>query len=193
MTLERGGVRDIEPSHLADEADRALYGQRYRAAAALTESSSSVRESGFGMGTVRIALVADLHCTKTSRRAFQPLFAGIREAADLLLIAGDLTDYGLPEEALVPVARVSAVRIPVVAVLGNHDVESSKQADVAHVLREGNQRPRRRRVRSARCRDCRRKGVLRRFRQRALAPWGEAVLGFCPGGCRRGAGNSRRP
>ena len=48
------------------------------------------------MGTVRIALVADLHCTKTSQGAFQSLFSGIREAADLLLIAGDLTDCGLP-------------------------------------------------------------------------------------------------
>ena len=48
------------------------------------------------MALVRVAAVGDLHCTKTSHGAFQALFAGIGEAADLLLIAGDLTDYGLP-------------------------------------------------------------------------------------------------
>ena len=48
---------------------------------------------------VRVAAVGDLHCTKTSQGAFQPLFAQISEAADVLLMPGDLTDYGLPEEA----------------------------------------------------------------------------------------------
>ena len=48
---------------------------------------------------VRVAALADLHCTKTSQGVFQPLFARITDAADILLLAGDLTDYGLPEEA----------------------------------------------------------------------------------------------
>jgi len=129
------------------------------------------------MGTVRIALVADLHCTKTSQGAFQSLFSGIREAADLLLIAGDLTDYGLPEEALVLSRELSAVRIPVVAVLGNHDVESCKQADVAHVLREAG-------ISVLDGDACEvlgvgiagAKGFGGGFGKRALAPWGEAVL-----------------
>ncbi len=51
------------------------------------------------MHTVRVAVLGDLHCTKGSQGAFQPLLASIREAADMLLVAGDLTDYGLPEEA----------------------------------------------------------------------------------------------
>ncbi len=129
------------------------------------------------MGTVRIALVADLHCTKTSQGAFQPLFSGIREAADLLLIAGDLTDYGLPEEALVLARELSAVRIPVVAVLGNHDVESSKEADVARVLREAG-------ISVLDGDACEvlgvgiagAKGFCGGFGKRALAPWGETVL-----------------
>ena len=50
---------------------------------------------------VRVAALGDLHCTKTSQGAFQPLFARVAEAAELLLIAGDLTDYGLPDEARV--------------------------------------------------------------------------------------------
>jgi len=129
------------------------------------------------MGTVRIALVADLHCTKTSQGAFQPLFSGIREAADLLLIAGDLTDYGLPEEALVLARELSAVRIPVVAVLGNHDVESSKEADVARVLREAG-------ISVLDGDACEvlgvgiagAKGFCGGVGKRALAPWGETVL-----------------
>ena len=50
---------------------------------------------------VRVAAVGDLHCTKTSRGTFQPLFAKINQAADVLVLCGDLTDYGLPEEAQV--------------------------------------------------------------------------------------------
>ena len=76
------------------------------------------------MAFVRVAAVGDLHCTKNSQGAFQPLFAAIREAADVLLIAGDLTDYGLPEEAQTLARELSTVRLPVVAVLGNHDRES---------------------------------------------------------------------
>src|SRR5438034_5549396 len=63
--------------------------------------------------TVRVAALADLHCTKTSQGAFQPLFARIAESADILVMAGDLTDYGLPEEATVLVKELSTLRIPV--------------------------------------------------------------------------------
>ena len=79
---------------------------------------------------VRVAALADLHCTKTSQGAFQPLFARIAESADLLLMAGDLTDYGLPEEARVLAKELTALRIPVAAVLGNHDFESGKADEV---------------------------------------------------------------
>ena len=50
---------------------------------------------------VRVAAVGDLHCTRTSQGAFQALFSRIAESAEVLLLAGDLTDYGLPEEARV--------------------------------------------------------------------------------------------
>src|SRR5438067_2569786 len=83
---------------------------------------------------VRVALLADLHCTKTSQGAFQPLFARIAESADILVMAGDLTDYGLPEEATVLVKELSMLRIPVAAVLGNHDCESGKSSDVRQLL-----------------------------------------------------------
>jgi Icc-related predicted phosphoesterase len=86
------------------------------------------------MAFVRVAAVGDLHCTKNSQGVFQPLFAAIREAADVLLLAGDLTDYGLPEEAQILVRELSTLRLPVVAVIGNHDRESGREAEVRHVL-----------------------------------------------------------
>src|SRR5262245_52490564 len=48
--------------------------------------------------TVRIAALGDLHCTRMSAGRFQPLFTQISEAADMVLLAGDLTDTGQPEE-----------------------------------------------------------------------------------------------
>src|SRR6266536_1417167 len=86
---------------------------------------------------VRVAALADLHCTKTSQGAFQPLLTRIGESADLLLLAGDLTDYGLPEEARVVLKELSSLRIPIVAVLGNHDYESGKEEEIRHILADG--------------------------------------------------------
>ncbi len=86
------------------------------------------------MAVVRLAVLGDLHCTKTSQGAFQSLFASVRESADLLLLAGDLTDYGLPEEAQVLARELSVLRMPIVGVLGNHDRESAREGEVARVL-----------------------------------------------------------
>lgn len=85
-------------------------------------------------GTTRLAAVGDIHTTKTSQGMLAPFFAKIGAAADILLLAGDLTDYGLPEEAHVLAKELSAVHIPVVAVLGNHDYESNKQKEVSDIL-----------------------------------------------------------
>src|SRR6202048_1698042 len=83
---------------------------------------------------VRIAALADLHCTKTSQGAFQTLFTQVSDAADIALIAGDLTDYGLPEEAAVLARELTALRIPAAAVLGNYDFESGKTAEGSQIL-----------------------------------------------------------
>ena len=50
-------------------------------------------------GVVRVATVGDVHCTKTSRGALRTLFERAAEEADVLVLCGDLTDYGLAEEA----------------------------------------------------------------------------------------------
>lgn len=87
---------------------------------------------------VRIAAVGDLHYGKTSPHGtLQPLLAHIADAADILVIAGDLTDYGLPEEARA-LARefTNALKIPAVAVLGNHDYESGQHEEIKIILKD---------------------------------------------------------
>jgi Icc-related predicted phosphoesterase len=83
---------------------------------------------------VRVGAVADLHCTKTSAGQLQPLFVRMAQAVDLLLLGGDLTDYGLPEEAQILAHELSAVKVPLVGVLGNHDYESGQEDTVRQVL-----------------------------------------------------------
>src|SRR5688572_12462832 len=88
-----------------------------------------------GRTALRIAAVGDLHVSKSSQGAFQPLFAQVNSAADVLVLCGDFTDYGLPEEARVLARELTtSVKIPVVAVLGNHDYESGKQEEIGQIL-----------------------------------------------------------
>jgi Icc-related predicted phosphoesterase len=84
---------------------------------------------------VRVAAVGDLHCTKTSQGLIRPLFENSPEFADVLVLCGDLTDYGLPEEAHVLVDELSvALKLPIVAVLGNHDFESGREDEIRRIL-----------------------------------------------------------
>jgi Icc-related predicted phosphoesterase len=88
--------------------------------------------------TVRLAAVGDVHCTRNSQRSLRPLFAEMAEQADVILLCGDLTDYGLPEEAHHLVQELAGcLHLPVLAVLGNHDYESGKQQDVRDIVCEG--------------------------------------------------------
>lgn len=87
--------------------------------------------------TVRIAAVSDVHCTRASANTLQPLFAHVAAHADVLLLPGDLTDYGTPEEAQVLLRELAGVRLPILAVLGNHDFETGREGEVRGVLSEG--------------------------------------------------------
>jgi Icc-related predicted phosphoesterase len=88
------------------------------------------------MPTVRVAAVSDVHVSKTSQGTLAPLFSQIAEHADVLVLGGDLTDYGLPEEARILVKELGSMRLPVVAVLGNHDYESGNVDEVCTILRD---------------------------------------------------------
>ena len=87
--------------------------------------------------TVRIAAVSDVHYGKQSQGTLQPLFSQVAEHADILVLPGDLTDYGLAEEVRVLARDLSAaVKIPIVAVLGNHDFESDQSDEITRILSE---------------------------------------------------------
>ena len=85
---------------------------------------------------VRVAAVGDLHCTKTSQGQYPgAVRGGGRAQADVLVLCGDLTDYGLPEEAEILVKEMAgAAKLPTIAVLGNHDFESGREAEVRQIL-----------------------------------------------------------
>lgn len=86
-------------------------------------------------GVVRIAAVGDVHCPKNGKGSLQPLFAQAAELADILVLCGDLTDYGYPEEAEIFVGELqSAPRIPTIAVLGNHDYEAGEVDAVREII-----------------------------------------------------------
>lgn len=81
--------------------------------------------------------MSDVHYGKHSQGLLLSLFSQITEHADILVLPGDLTDYGLAEEARV-LARdlTTAVKIPIVAVLGNHDFESDQSEEITRILGE---------------------------------------------------------
>jgi Icc-related predicted phosphoesterase len=84
---------------------------------------------------LRVAAIGDLHVSRHSQGAFQPLLAQISASADVLVICGDFTDYGLPAEARVLARELAAtVKIPMVAVLGNHDHEAGSQQEIRQIL-----------------------------------------------------------
>jgi len=79
--------------------------------------------------------MADVHYGKSFQGALQSVFAQATDGADVLVLCGDLTDYGLAEEARLLARDLSAsVRVPVVSILGNHDYESGEQVEVKKIL-----------------------------------------------------------
>ena len=131
-----------------------------------------------GKTTIRIAAVGDMHHSRTAAPGLlQPLFSQINEAADILVLCGDLTDYGLAEEARALLREMSVLKIPTVAVLGNHDFESSQQDEIRDVLTRGGVVPL--------DGDSTEilgigfagvKGFAGGFGRRALGPWGEDIM-----------------
>jgi Icc-related predicted phosphoesterase len=85
---------------------------------------------------VRIGAVADLHYLKGGQANPSALFEQAARRIDVLLLGGDLTDTGLPEEALALARDLASFRVPVLAVLGNHDYEAGREADIIAALRE---------------------------------------------------------
>ena len=85
---------------------------------------------------IRIAAVGDVHVDKDVVGRYRPALDKLPEVADALLIAGDLTRHGTPDEARSFVTEFGGLGVPVVTVLGNHDHQSDQQDEVAKVLED---------------------------------------------------------
>lgn len=83
---------------------------------------------------MRIAAVADLHYTPQIFDRIRDQMHRVREEADVLVLAGDLTNYGKPEEMQSLLNALVHVRIPTVAVLGNHDYESGHEGELMQMM-----------------------------------------------------------
>ena len=127
---------------------------------------------------MRLAAIGDVHCSRTSQGDLQPIFAAMAAAADVLVLCGDLTDYGHPDEARVLVRELGAARgMPIVAVMGNHDYESGDADQVKVILADAG-------VRILDGDACEigdvgfagTKGLGGGFGERALQPWGEGII-----------------
>jgi Icc-related predicted phosphoesterase len=85
---------------------------------------------------IRIAAVGDLHYGDGSQDILRPGLQHLPDRADLLLLAGDLTRCGAPEEVRVLANQMRDLPIPIVAVLGNHDYHSDLQDEVGRELEQ---------------------------------------------------------
>jgi Icc-related predicted phosphoesterase len=129
-------------------------------------------------GSVRIAAVGDLHYAQALDPSVRDMLTRASREADVLLLCGDLTDHGLPEEAQGLSREIhSSVSIPVIGVLGNHDFESGRQEEVKRILCDGGIRMLDGdAVEVAGVGFAGLKGFCGGFGKRALGPWGEQII-----------------
>ena len=86
---------------------------------------------------IRIAAAGDVHYGRDGdRERARAAFGALTGRVDLVLLAGDLTTHGEPEQAAILGDAVRELEIPVLTVLGNHDHHSGRAAEVAAVLEE---------------------------------------------------------
>jgi Icc-related predicted phosphoesterase len=128
-------------------------------------------------GGARIGAVGDLHATVDGVASFREILGTAGDPIDALVLCGDLTDHGLPEEARVLARELSAAPMPIVAVLGNHDYESGQEHEIGAILHDA----------GVRLLDgdsveigelgfAGTKGFAGGFGDRALEPWGESTI-----------------
>lgn len=130
-----------------------------------------------GKSVIHIAAIADVHCSRTSQGNYQTLFAKIQEKADVLLICGDITSYGLAQEAEVFAKELKSLNIPSIAVLGNHDYEGGQSDDIKSILASAGLRV----LDGDTCEFhgigfAGVKGFAGGFGDRELQPWGEKII-----------------
>src|SRR5216684_7218910 len=83
---------------------------------------------------MRIAATADLHFSAQTQGLLKEQLGRVRDEADVLVVAGDLTNFGRPEEMEPLVNVLVRLRIPTIAVLGNHDYECGQETELIRIM-----------------------------------------------------------
>ena len=86
---------------------------------------------------MRVAAIGDLHVQESDEAPYRELFAEIAQHADVLLLCGDLTNFGKVREAEILAEDIKSCSIPVLGVLGNHDYECGCPEKVCEILGSG--------------------------------------------------------
>src|SRR3990170_1451737 len=86
---------------------------------------------------MKIAAIGDLHVMEDSVSPYRAILHEMSEAADVVVLAGDLTNFGKTSEAEILAEDISMCTVPVLGVLGNHDYECGQPEEVARILHEG--------------------------------------------------------
>jgi Icc-related predicted phosphoesterase len=93
-------------------------------------------ETTDGRAPIRVAAAADVHCKPSQREAVAAAFAAAAGSGHAILLAGDLTTHGEPEQAQVLADACRELDVPVVAVLGNHDWHCNRRDELVSVLEQ---------------------------------------------------------
>ncbi len=126
---------------------------------------------------MRIAALGDLHYKTSGNEGLRAILDGVDGEADLLILAGDLTDTGLPQELEGLLERLNTIALPIVAVLGNHDYEHDRPGDLIRMLEEAGVR-----VLDGACTEVNGvgfagvKGFCGGFGDRVVQPFGERLI-----------------
>src|SRR5947209_17814815 len=86
---------------------------------------------------LRIAAAGDIHCSESRRTEIAEAVAALEGMADIVLLAGDLTTHGEPEQAAILADACAPLSLPVLAVLGNHDWHADRRDELVAALERG--------------------------------------------------------
>lgn len=84
---------------------------------------------------MKIVSMGDIHCRMDTPDLIQKLIGELDHGFEVMILAGDLTDNGLPEEAEVLARQLKDYPIPIITILGNHDHEGGKADEIVDVMR----------------------------------------------------------
>ena len=99
-------------------------------------ATTQTNEAGGDRREVTIAAIGDLHVDENTRGALVDAFTNVNEKADYLVLCGDMTTHGKPEQMRAFVEELRGIEIPIVAVLGNHDYEGEMVDELTAILRD---------------------------------------------------------